>query len=189
MFNKILNPETGRWVYINGNTGKQILKNYITRQIGGFDKIRKESSKWSESWDNDDVYKMVRSYIEDNLMIDIQHKQDAVTQAKRNVPSKPNFTAKTAKKSKYKSAILQWQKARTELDDAENAALAELESRENEFQSVWSDYNMDNITAEEFYEVLIDMINVDVITQLLYELGTFISDKKNNELQAFALIQ
>ena len=35
MFNKIQNPETGKWVNTNGPVGKRVLRNYV-RQMGGF---------------------------------------------------------------------------------------------------------------------------------------------------------
>lgn len=35
MYSKILNPESGRWVNIQGRIGKKVLKNYITVLIGG----------------------------------------------------------------------------------------------------------------------------------------------------------
>ena len=36
MYSKIVNPQTGRKVLINGRLGRQILKNYVTILIGGF---------------------------------------------------------------------------------------------------------------------------------------------------------
>ena len=35
MFNKIQNPDTGKWVNINGTVGRKVLNNYV-RQAGGF---------------------------------------------------------------------------------------------------------------------------------------------------------
>ena len=35
MFSKIQNPETGKWVNVNGKVGKKVLNNYVNQSIGG----------------------------------------------------------------------------------------------------------------------------------------------------------
>ena len=42
MYNKIVNPETGRYVSIRGNLGKTVLKNYL-KQLGGVDMVADEN--------------------------------------------------------------------------------------------------------------------------------------------------
>ena len=48
MFDKIQNPETGKWVSIHGTVGKQILKNYVQQKGGrwGRPNVNTNAKEW-----------------------------------------------------------------------------------------------------------------------------------------------
>ena len=64
MWNKIVNPETGRKVNVNGKIGKKVLKNYLNNINGGA--VKEDEIRLDEDGESFEFYKSIEEADSEN---------------------------------------------------------------------------------------------------------------------------
>ena len=141
MFNKIQNPETGKWVNTNGPVGKRVLRNYV-RQMGGFGFSKEktietiqaelEDLKIQRSQANKAVseYEVSSGEVPEDVSYRLEDKENAIKKLEDNIAKlEAELEAKKAKQEAKKA------KQEAELEAKQESKKAKQKSKKAELEA------------------------------------------------------